>query len=140
MNEPMMSSGRGYLRVSVRAAREALPIPDALVLVTGSDRENDDTDAIYSLRTDEDGLTEVVELSAPSASLSMTPGNPKPYGVYNITVQKDGYGSVENVGVPIFDGIVSTQPVALVPLSEFETDPEGERRTFGTPTAENPLL
>ena len=140
MNEPMTNPGKGYLRVSVRAAREAFPIAGALVQVWNADREGEDNGVMYSLRTDEDGLTEAVELSAPAAALSLTPGAAAPYGVYNITVQKEGYGSVENVGVPVFDGVVSTQPVQLIPLSEFQSLPESEMRVYGTPTAENPLL
>jgi len=139
MNTQADVPGTGYLRVSVRAAREALPIPGALVLVYSSDREGDSTGVLYSLRTDEDGLTEVIPLPAPPASQSMTPGDPAPFGRYNITVQKEGYGTVENVGAPIFDGILSVQPVMLVPLSEFETEADGERRVFESPAGENPL-
>ncbi len=135
-----MPAGRGYLRVVVRKARETLPIEGALVQIYGSDPEGDNTDVLYSLVTDEDGLTEVVELSAPPASLSMTPGDPAPYGVYNITVQKDGYGRVENVGAPVFDGVLSTQPVQLIPLSEFLAGEESETRIFESQSGENPLL
>ncbi len=134
------NTGRGYLRVVVRKARETLPIEGAFVQVYGSDAAGDNTDVLFSLRTDADGVSETVQLPAPPAALSMKPGDPAPYSVYNVTVQKDGYGRVENVGVPIFDGVVSTQPVQLVPLSEFAAGEESEMRIFETPTGENPLL
>ncbi|MBO5670196.1 MAG: carboxypeptidase regulatory-like domain-containing protein [Clostridia bacterium] len=133
-------TGQGFLRVSVRAGRDAIPIPDALVLIHDDDRAGDSTDVLFSLRTDENGRTEAVPLPAPAASLSLTPGDLAPYGRYNVTVQKEGYGAVENVGVPVFDGVVSTQPVVLIPLTEFEPSPAGERRVFPSPTGENPLL
>lgn len=140
MNGQEMPAGRGFLRVAVRKARETLPIEGAFVQVYGSGAMGENTDVLYSLTTDEDGLTEVVELAAPPAALSMTPGNPAPYGVYNITVQKEGYGRVENVGAPVFDGVLSVQPVNLVPLSEFGDGDESEMRIFETPAGENPLL
>lgn len=132
--------GQGYLRVTVRAGGNAIPIPGALVLIHGGDREGDVTGVLYSLRTDANGQTQTVSLPTPSASLSLQPGDPSPYGQYNVTVQKEGYGSVENVGVPVFDGIVSNQPVVLIPLTEFEPRPSGERRVFPSPAGENPLL
>lgn len=135
-NETM--PGRGYLRVVVRTADGVLPLRDAEVLIYASDRENDNTGVLYSLRTDEDGRTEVVELDAPPRALSMTPGDPAPFARYNVTVHKEGYGSVQNIGVPVFAGVVSTQPVTLVPLSEFEEDrPE---QILETPEGSNPLV
>ncbi len=132
--------GRGYLRVNVRKARETLPIEGAFVQIYGSDEAGNNSGVLYSLRTDADGITETVELSAPPAALSMKPGDPQPYGIYNITVQKEGYGRVENIGVPVFDGVLSTQPVQLIPLSEFLDGEESEMRIFESPTGENPLL
>jgi len=135
MTEPMSTGG--FLQISVRSAGGALPVPD--VSVTVSDGAPESSGGIlYSTKTGRDGLTPVFPLPAPPRSLSMTPGDPAPYGVYNITVSKEGYETVENIGVPIFDGILSTQPVLLVPLSEFETDrPE---RIVETPQDGNPLL
>ena len=45
---------------------------------------------------------------------------------------------MRNIGVPIFDGVLSTQRVTLIPLSEFETDRE-ERIVESVP-GQNPLL
>ena len=64
--------------------------------------------------------------------------NPAPFARYNVTVHKAGYGSVQNIGVPVFAGVVSTQPVTLIPLSEFEEDrPE---QILETPEGSNPLV
>ena len=118
------SPGRGKLQVTVNTADGVLPVADAVVNIFGSDRDADNTGILYSLRSDRSGLTETVDLAAPSRSLSLTPGNPVPYARYNITVHRDGYGSVQNIGVPVFDGVLSTQRVTLIPLSEFEEDRE----------------
>ncbi len=140
MDGPVKNTGEGFLQVQVWAGEEAIPIPDARVFIFGGDREGDGTGVLYSMRTDADGKTPVVPLLTPPASESMVPGSPAPFGRYNVTVQKEGYGTVENVGVPIFDGILSNQPVRLVPLSEFQTDREGVRRVYESPAGENPLL
>jgi hypothetical protein len=113
-------------------------IVGAQVSIFASDSENDATGILYSLRTDEDGLTPTVELAAPPRILSMTPGTAVPYGRYTVSVQKDGYGTVLNIGVPIFDGVVSNQSTTLIPLSEFETG--REERIVETPAEGNPLL
>ncbi|MBE6560655.1 MAG: carboxypeptidase regulatory-like domain-containing protein [Ruminococcaceae bacterium] len=130
--------GMGRLQVIVNTAGGSLPVANAAVTVYGADAENDDTGILYSLRTDVSGLTEYVDLAAPSRDLSLTPGNPAPYARYNITVHRDGYGTVRNIGIPIFDGVLSTQRVTLIPLSEFETDRE-ERIVESVPGL-NPLL
>ncbi len=140
MNGDTSKRGQGYLRVLVRAGGGTIPISDAMVLVYGTDRAGGNTDVLFSLRTDEDGITATVPLAAPPAAESMTPGYPEPFGRYNVTVQKTGYGTVENINVPIFDGVVSTQPVGLVPLSEFETDADGIRKVYESPEGQNPLL
>ena len=121
MNESP-GTGAGWLQVSVGTANGTLPVAGAEVTIYGSDAKNDNTGILYSLRTDESGQTETVELAAPSRALSMIPGDPAPYARYNIAVHRDGYGTVRNVGVPIFDGVLSDQRVILIPLSEFETD------------------
>lgn len=131
-------SGSGFIRVSVSTARGALPVRDARVLIYGADPANDNTGVLYSLQTDEDGRTEAAALPAPSRALSMQPGSAIPFARYNITVHRDGYGSVQNIGVPVFDGIVSTQPVNLIPLSEFEESRDEE--IVETQAGQQPLL
>ena len=116
-------TGMGRLQVIVNTAGGSLPVADAAVTVYGADTENDNTGILYSLRTDISGLTEYVALAAPR---------------YNIAVHRDGYGTVRNIGVPVFDGVLSTQRVTLIPLSEFETDRE-ERIVESVPGL-NPLL
>jgi len=135
-NESM--PGQGRLRVVVNTAGGVLPVEGASVTVYGADAESGNTGILYALTSGRDGLTEVVTLSAPPRSRSMSPGDPMPYARYNIAVQREGYGTVRNIGVPVFDGIVSTQPVTLVPLSEFENDRPD--RIVETPEGGNPLL
>ena len=114
MNNQPTSAG-GFLRVIVRTAGGALPVEGAAVDIYGRDPGNGNTGLLYSLETGIDGLTPPVELPAPPRAESLTPGTPTPFARYNVEIRKDGYNRVTNLGVPVFDGIVSTQPVLLLP-------------------------
>ena len=131
-------SGSGGLRVFVQTAGGVLPVEGASGEIFGTDAEGGENGILYVLRSGRDGQTPAVNLPAPPRGLSMSPGDPMPYARYNITVRRDGYGTVQNIGVPVFDGVVSTQPVILVPLDAFETDrPE---KIMEMPAGGNPLL
>jgi hypothetical protein len=108
-------SGIGYLRLRVFTAGGAFPVENAHAYVSSSGG-----DAVYSLITDVGGLTRTVALPAVPRAQSLSPGSDKPYSTYDIVITKDGYQTVEDINVPIFDGVTSIQPVELVPLSEGE--------------------
>ena len=116
----MNQSGNGFLRVRVTEAAGSLPVRGAVVRITEYPAEemSDEGALLYSMRTDENGLTPVVSLPAPPAGDSLTPGAAQPYAVYNISVTYDGYYPVEGVGVPVFDRITAVQRIALLPFTE----------------------
>jgi len=117
MDQNIMS-GTGFLKVRVSAAREALPIENALVYISQSDDDNNGV--IYSLRTNNSGETETVSLGAPPASTGQAPGGRRPFSLYNVEVSKPGYYTVVGTNVPIFDGVVSVLPISFVPVAEFD--------------------
>lgn len=115
------NTSEGSLRISVTEAGGTLPLSDALVVITEyTDEKNPETagEVLYSLRTDEGGLTPTVSLPTPPAVESMRPGAVQPYAIYNVTVTYDGYYPIEGVGVPVFSGITSIQPFNMIPLSD----------------------
>ena len=123
---------RGYVRVFVTEANGAIPVEGALVTVTDYGAEND---VLYTLRTDEGGLTETVSLIVPGAGESLNPGSSSPAGLYGITVRREGYYPVEAAAVPVFAGVLAVLPVDLVPLSEADTIGEsGQIMLYETPT------
>ena len=137
------NSGEGYLKIRVTEAGGALPLKDAMVIISEYTRDENDVDAgevLYSLRTDEGGLTPTIALPAPPSSESMSPGAYQPYSIYNVFVMLDGYVPVEGVGVPIFSGVTAIQPINMVPVSEkggISGGSEGRVMIYETPDTQS---
>ena len=113
----------GYLRFSVGTADNTIPLEEANVYVYTDPGNGDDGRLLYTLTTDEDGITETVTLPTPPLSESFSPDYPKPYSTYNIFASKEGYYPTEGRTVPLFPGITSIQPVNLVPVSLMQGAP-----------------
>mgnify|MGYP003544501554 CR=1 FL=1 len=68
-------------------------------------------------------------LPAPPKELSETPNSEiTPYATYNIEITADGYNEVIITNMPLFEGVLSQQRVALVPSlgQPVEVIPESE--------------
>ena len=109
-------NGEGTLIVQVSTADRALPIADASVIVSKTDEEGETL--VKIMRTDKSGRIEKLLLPAPPASNSQSPGKGDRYSQYNIRTDYPGYYATENLGVPIFEGQTSIQPIELIPLPE----------------------
>lgn len=111
------------LQVRVTAANEAIPIADALVIIS---RENgNDRTVVKTALTDRSGLTELMVLPATDPSLTLQPENNIPLITYEIQVAAPGYYRIRNSGIPLYGGVTTTLPISMVPLPEFEA-PEAE--------------
>ena len=111
----------GYLTVRVSTAGGAIPLENAAVNIRGGDI--DDSDVIYALTTNSDGLTPIVSLPTPPRSASQAPQNTAPaYAVYNIDVFATGYAPAFFHNVPVFSGITSVQPAAMIPLPSYDAE------------------
>ena len=110
-------NGTGRLAVQVTMASGSLPITDAKVTVM---QTNGDMIAVRN--TNNSGRITPVELPAPDARLSQTPGGFLPYSTYNIRVEKPGFYTEEIRNIAVFDRIESIQPVSLEPLGENSTE------------------
>ena len=109
--------GAGRLIAQVTTAGGALPVQGSTVTIS---RTNGDLLEIQT--TDRSGRTPGIELPAPLARYSQTPGGIRPYSTYNLKVEKPGFYTQELLNVAIFDRIESIQPVALEPLGEDATE------------------
>ncbi len=108
----------GRLIVKTLGAEEAFPVPDATVRIRGEEEIN--KEIIYTLFTDEDGVTETVSLPAPDAANSESPYAPKPaFYNYEVTVTKDGYYSKVVRAVGVFPEILSVLTVNMIPYVGF---------------------
>ena len=108
------NSAEGMLYVVASTADSAYPVPDARVII--SSEIDGKPNLNYILKTDESGITPTVTLPAPPASLSQTPGNAKPYAIYDVRIQAAGYFREEAKEVPVFAGITSRQVFPMIPL------------------------
>ncbi len=109
-----INNKRGTLRFRVYTAREALPVAGALIEVTKVIGNN--THTFYKLTTDISGNTPIVYLPAPSSALSQDPENTiQPYALYDVYITADNFGDVSIKDLPVFDGILSEQSIAMTP-------------------------
>lgn len=110
----MPENSYGYLQIKVRTAGGAIPVSRAIVTVKD---ENENLLAVFF--TDESGSTPILKVLAPPKENTSAPDSGGvPFFQYNIDTDKAGYRSVRNIGVPVYPGITSIQPVELIPISE----------------------
>ncbi len=108
----------GQLVIAVKTAGGALPVENAVVTV-----KNTDGTIISIFFTDRNGRTPKLKLSAPPIANSEAPDPSGPaFFTYNVDTDREGYTSVRNIGVPIYPGITSIQPVELVPIPEGSSE------------------
>lgn len=112
-------NGTGLIQVEVTAAGQAIPIPNATVIIT---QKNDKGNSLlYMLITDDSGLAEAVPLPAPDKKYSESPDEVrKPFAEYQVGVYAPGFYTVPEITVPVFSTIKSIQPVQMIPLAELD--------------------
>lgn len=111
----VMQMATGRLQLQLWGAREAFPITTAYAVLT--DRVSTQTVLSVILNIDEDGHSQIIELEAPDRSYSLEEGSPiVPYSTYDLTVEAEGYQTINISGIQIFDGILALQEVAMLPL------------------------
>ncbi len=118
------------LTVRVTAANEAIPVENALVTVTRTENGEIITEA--TRLTDQSGLTEPIILAAVDPSLTLQPGTVIPSLVHEVTVSAPQYFRMRISDIPLYGGIPTELPVALIPLPEFSDGNEDELQ-FNTP-------
>ena len=109
----------GIFSVRAFSASEAVPIEEAIVTIRGAEEGNGDI--IFSLVTDEDGVTERIRLPAPSAKNSLTPnGSFNNSSFFDVEVSADGYYTKRYFNVPVFAGVEAVLPVNMIAVSAAE--------------------
>lgn len=112
-------TGLGKLIIQTTTARNAKPVPGVSVTVSEAGAQPGvPPTLLYSAVTDSSGRTPVFDLQAPPRSASQTPGGALPYARYSVQAVHPEYHPASIVDVTIFDGVVSTLPVFLIPSGE----------------------
>lgn len=109
-------TGSGTLKVRATSVRGLYPVEGARVTVFTGNADN--MTVVAEGNTDISGASPEFTLPAPAAILSESP-DPKsrPYALYNLLTEADGFTKTYNYNVAVFDGVTSLQAVELIPLS-----------------------
>ena len=94
------------------------PIEGAFVRISYS---GDPEGAIETLRTDSNGVTETISLSAPPVELSLQPQALQPYSEYTVFASAEGYESVNVEGNEIFGNETAILNIRMLPLARNNT-------------------
>lgn len=111
------NSGRGYLKVIVSTASEAVPIVDAEVVVY-QDIENYRV-IFYRGRTDSSGIIDNIELPSPNSVTFGSLEVPE-YAIYKLDIKANGYVDIYDYTVGVFSNIKVIQNVNLEPVVKIE--------------------
>ena len=104
---------RGRLQVNVTSTLGLQPVVNARVGIayTGESQR-----LLEELQTDSSGQTEAVTLDAPPVEYSQEPDRPQPFSEYTVTVQAEGYRSVEVSAIDVFANVTALQEIRMEPL------------------------
>lgn len=105
----------GYLQARAYTSRAQIPVEDTAVSVVDNDGK------LLGLRlTNSSGLTTPIKIEVPDAQNSQSPDTGKPaFTTVNLYARADGYEQILARNIQVFAGIVTTQDLNLIPLSEL---------------------
>lgn len=105
----------GYLQARAYTSRAQIPVEDTAVSVVDNDGK------LLGLRlTNSSGLTTPIKIEVPDAQNSQSPDTGKPaFTTVNLYARADGYEQILAQNIQVFAGIVTTQDLNLIPLSEL---------------------
>jgi hypothetical protein len=108
-------SATGYIRVHAFTSDAQIPLKDVAVSIT-----DPNGDPIALRLTNRSGFIEPVAITVPDRSASQTPDTGIiPFASVNIYARLENYEQIENENVQVFAGTVTTQNLAMIPLSEL---------------------
>ena len=115
-NETDDMSGIGYLTVRAFSGKEGQPEENVFVRVTFKDK-NGYEHLVSSAVTNSSGETAPIALQTKPEFLSQQPTDvAEPFEAYSLESRKDGYFTIINQNVPVFDSQTSVQRLEMIPL------------------------
>ena len=109
---------KGFLQIRVVSDNNEIPIKNARIEIASTGNPDQ---TLEQIRTNGDGLTETIELSAPPLEYSLSPSDNQPYSEYNLKVSADHYEDTIISGVQILSGEIGLQNIRLLPSVTSES-------------------
>lgn len=108
----------GSIWIAAALAEEAAPLAGVRVTVL-----DESGVPVNRLETDENGVALQTGLAAPDRSYSLDEANTtvRPYAVYDLVAEKDGWQTVRVEGVQVFDGQQTVARLAFLPADDAVT-------------------
>ncbi|MBD7912777.1 MULTISPECIES: peptidoglycan-binding protein [Clostridium] len=113
----------GSLKIHVFQGDSYIPLENAKITVI-QDKETSNRQITQNLSTDSSGITNEIELEAPSLDYSMKLSDKLPYSLCIITAEVPGYKKLTIKGCQIYPGIQSIQYCHLNPISTRQNNTE----------------
>ena len=118
----------GFVQVHAYTSNARLPLEDVAITVTAEDGT-----AIGFRLTDKSGKIRPIEVPVPDVSASQAPDTGEiPYTPVNLYARKKGFEMIENESLQVFPDTVTTQDLAMIPLSELPSKWD-QTEIFNTP-------
>lgn len=109
----------GYLKVLAFAAYQALPIPNAEILITRD--INNQRVVFFQGYTDNSGTITDIELPAPLTVKNVdTPEQIPQYTVYDLTAIHEGYETIKKYKIGMFGGVRVIQYIKMNPQVDLK--------------------
>ena len=121
-------SGVGYIHIKAYTSRAQIPLEDVAVSVLDAEGK------LLALRvTDQSGNTTPISVQVPNATNSQSPQSGRPiFTKVNIYARAEGYEQVLARDVQVFEHVVTTQELPMIPLAAEPRDP-ANAEIFDTP-------
>lgn len=108
---------QGKLQINVVTIIGSRPVTGASVQVSVTGIPDN---VLFTLTTNESGLTDEIELETPDISYSTSPSEPQPYAEYTIDVTADGYEPAEVSSAELLPDTTAILEVRMTPLAESQ--------------------
>jgi hypothetical protein len=123
---PAQMSTQSLGRLRVRATTAGLaPVANATVRIESAATPGT---TVGELTTNESGLTDTIDLPAPSIDYSMEPSTVQPYAEYTINISSSGFEPVTIQNAEILPNVTALQASSLRPVS-----PQAQAEVFVVP-------
>ena len=112
----MILSAQGYIQVRAYTSYAQIPIKDIAVTIT------DPNGAAIAMRlTNRSGsFDQPIQIAVPNIAAGQSPNTgEKPFQTVNLYARAINFEEIEITGLQVFPGVITSQNLELIPLSEF---------------------